>query len=87
MLTDNPPKEVLIEWAGNSNIVKHAMDRPWFYSEPPIFATEAYQPPCRCHKAVKLVRYPCEDNAGYIYIGQCERCQTIIWSYLECSGK
>lgn len=87
MLTEQPPAEVLIEWAGKSKIVKNGMDRPWYHADPPIFASDVFQPPCRCHTPVKLVRYPCEDGAGYIYIGQCGYCQTVIWSFLECAGK
>lgn len=86
MLTDNAPADVLIEWAENSKIVKFAKDRPWFRAEPPLFGVDHYQPRCRCNTAVKLGRYSCEDGAGYMYIGQCTHCETIIWSYLECSG-
>jgi hypothetical protein len=87
MLTDNAPTDILIEWAENSKIVKFGKDRPWFYAKPPSFGIEHYQPHCRCHTVVKLGRYPCEDGAGYMYVGQCTYCETIIWSYLECSGK
>lgn len=87
MLTEKPPSDVLIIWAGESKIVAHAMDRPWFYAEPPLFATDMFQPPCRCQRPVKLNRHPCEDGGGYIYIGQCKYCQTVIWSFLECLGK
>lgn len=88
MLTDQQPAEALIDWAHQQKVVSFALDRPWFRAEPPIFATEAYQPPCRCKKeSVKLQRYACEDGNGYIYVGQCARCQTIIWSFLECAGK
>lgn len=71
MLTEQLPNEVLIKWAGDGAIVQHAMDRPWFHAEPPASAPETYQSPCRCRKAVKLQRFPCEDGADYIYIGQC----------------
>ena len=87
MLTDQTPSEVLIKWAADTKIVKDGMDRPWFYAEPPIFATEAYHPPCRCHTAMKLGRYHCEDGTGYIYLGQCTYCETVIWSFLESPGK
>lgn len=87
MLTENAPKDILIEWAEQSKIVTFAKDRPWFYAQPPLFASEFHDPICRCHRATRLNKYPCEDGAGYIYIGQCTRCQTIIWSFLECSGK
>lgn len=87
MLTAQPPADILIDWAAQTKIVNHAHDRPWYHTEPPLSATEFYQPPCRCSAAVKLLKYPCEDGAGYMYLGQCSRCQTIIWSFLECAGK
>lgn len=87
MLTEQLPSEALIQWTKDSKIVQNAFDRPWFHAAPPIFATEMFKPPCRCHTAVQLNRYPCEDGAGYIYIGQCTYCQTVIWTFLECMGK
>jgi hypothetical protein len=87
MLTEQQPSDALIKWAENAKIVKNAMDRPWFQAESPMFATDSISPACRCHTAVKLVRFPCADGAGYIYLGQCTYCQTIIWAFLECSGK
>ena len=81
MLTENDPSEPILEWA--ASIVYNAFDRPWFYAEPPLMAIEYYQPPCRCSRAVKLHRYICDDNSSYVYLGQCQKCETIIWSYKE----
>jgi len=87
MLTEQCPSDVLIKWAETANIVHDAMDRPWFHANPPVFLSEIYPTPCRCHTMVKLTQFPCEDGGGYIYLGQCDYCQTAIWSFIECSGK
>jgi hypothetical protein len=81
MLSEHDPSEQILEWS--VNYVANSFDRPWFYAEPPLMVIEYYQPPCRCSRAVKLHKHPCEDEAGCIYLGQCEWCETIIWSYKE----
>jgi len=79
--------EAIVDWAESSQLVKYAKDRPWYNVQSPSIATEFYQPPCHCKKAVRINRYTCEDGAGYIYLGQCDWCQAIIWSFMECKGK
>jgi hypothetical protein len=87
MLAENHPSEAIVDWAEHTQIVQHAQDRPWHYVQAPHLASESYKPACHCHKPVNLVRYPCEDGVGYVYVGQCNRCQAITWSFLECAGK
>jgi len=80
MLTENEPDPELIEWS--ANFVNNPFDRPWFYEEePPLVAIDCFQPPCRCSRAVKLHKHDCEGNSGYFYLGQCEYCETIIWTF------
>lgn len=81
MLTEQIPDEALVEWS--QTFIKSAKDRPWFSTKPPMVAVDIFEPKCRCNITVKLVKYDCEDNAGWIYLGQCRRCETIIWSYKE----
>jgi hypothetical protein len=79
MLIERTPEE-LLEWA--KSYVKFPYDRPWYYEEPPLLIIEYYRPPCRCKKAVRLNKYPCVDS-GFVYLGQCEQCETIVWSRKE----
>lgn len=86
-MLDQHPSEALIDWAEQIGVVKLAQDRPWFYTEPPEVAWEHHEPKCTCKKPVTMKKFPCEDNNGYVYIGQCGRCEKIIWTVLECAGK
>ncbi len=87
MLADQQPSAALIDWAEQTGIVKKAQDRPWFYTTPPMMPGEAYQPKCKCNHIFLMRRFPCEDNNGYVYIGQCGYCERIVWTVLECAGK
>jgi len=86
MLKDQSPSDALIDWAEKLSIVKKAKDRPWWYSKPPGFAIESFKPLCTCKKQVEMRQYPCEDDS-YVYIGQCHRCENILWTALECVGQ
>lgn len=79
MLTEQIPDDALIDWA--RSYTKSTMDRPWFHTKPPVVAIDVFDSKCRCNTLVKLVRYECEDDAGWVYLGQCKTCETIIWSY------
>ena len=81
MLTEQTPNDVLLEWA--KHWVKNAYDRPWFYTEPPVTVVDNYYPRCRCNKAVRLNKFVCQGNSGYVYLGQCENCQTILWNFIQ----
>lgn len=77
MLAAKQPSEAVVSWAEEASLVKNAQDRPWYYESSPSFKQS-----CRCKKkGVELTKYVCEDNAGYVYLGQCKRCQAIIWSF------
>jgi hypothetical protein len=75
------PSDPILDWS--ITFVNKPYDRPWFYTDPPLFAVDFYKPPCRCKKAVKLQQHPCEDDGGFMYLGQCELCETIVWSFKE----
>ncbi len=81
MLVEKIPNDDLVEWS--EIFIKEAMDRPWFHATPPMVALDVYELKCRCGKKIKLERHSCEDNAGWVYLGQCSHCETIIWSYKE----
>lgn len=83
MLAANQPSEAMVNWAEEVDLVKHAQDRPWYYAEPPIFITNTYEQSCLCRQVVSLQKYVCEDNAGFVYVGQCTKCQAIIWSFWD----
>jgi hypothetical protein len=79
MLTEQTPDEQLVSFA--KDYVKLPFDRPWFYIKPPMELVECYQPKCRCSKIVSLKKFECDNNCGWVFLGQCLYCETIIWSY------
>lgn len=81
MLKENVPAYVLIDWAEENNIVNNAYDRPWYHADPPTSTVGFYQSPCHCKAMVKLSGHVCDDGNGHVYIGQCKRCQAILWTY------
>lgn len=88
MLTNHPPADVLVEWAAKIAVVQNAKDRPWYYAQNPKVACESYNSECnRCSCPITMKRHPCEGNSAYVYMGQCSRCEKILWSVLECAGK
>jgi hypothetical protein len=83
-LTDIPaPSDQLVGWACASAYgLRLPADRPWFLAAPPPLCVEEWDYPCRCGvTTVPVRRYMCEDGKGCVYIGQCRRCETIIWSF------
>jgi hypothetical protein len=85
-LTDSPPpSDALVYWACQSAIsLKMAADRPWFQAPPPPVSGAYWEYLCRCRREpVRVKRYPCEDGLGWLYLGQCRRCETVIWSYRQ----
>jgi hypothetical protein len=87
MLTAKQPSEEIVKWAEETNLVKYPQDRPWYYTNPPISIINEYKKQCRCKKKgmkpAILNKYICEDDAGFVYVGQCPRCQAIIWSFWD----
>jgi len=89
-LTENPaPPDELVNWACEA-IASLCLpaDRPWYLAPPPPMCSQHWEYLCRCgRQPVRVTRHACVDGQGYIYIGQCRRCQTVIWSYqqVECS--
>ena len=83
MLIVKQPSDAIINWAEETNLVRYAQDRPWYYAQPPIHVKNEYKKQCRCRKSAILNKYICEDNAGFVYLGQCQRCQAIMWSFWD----
>ena len=85
-LTRNPPPpDELVHWSCAAVVGLHLpADRPWFLAAAPPMCTEHWEYLCRCAKQpVRVKRHACVDEQGSIYIGQCRRCQTVIWAYRE----
>lgn len=79
------PSDELVVWAGDPVIgIRLPADRPWYHAAPPTYSTDTWEYLCRCRKEpVRVVRYPCEEMRGSIFLGQCHRCEAIIWAYRE----
>jgi len=82
-LVDNTPSFVLVDWACASLAqLKAPADRPWFQAPPPAFDAASWEYQCRCKREpVRVQRYRCAEGQGSVYLGQCRRCQTVIWTY------
>ena len=83
-VTENPsPSDALVDWACQSAVgVRLPADRPWFTAPPPPTDSPYWEYPCRCRREpVRVKQYHCEGGRGSVYLGQCRRCETLIWSY------
>jgi hypothetical protein len=86
-LIENTPRDALIDWACRLDLYTKAADRPWYQANPPQDDISFYDIPCRCGRDlsigtyVRVKRYICEDGRGRVFLGQCGRCQSMIWSY------
>jgi hypothetical protein len=83
-LTDRPaPSDALILWACRyAEDILLPADRPWFMAPPPPLNVEHWEYLCRCRREpVRVRRYLCHHGQGYLYLGQCSRCETVIWGY------
>ena len=80
-LIDNPPSDVLVQWAGATGLVQHAWDRPWLQAPIPEADVPGYALACRCKMAVHMLRHRCSDGKGCVFLGQCARCSAIVWTY------
>lgn len=76
----------LAEWAAEEPVgISNAMDRPWHKQMPPFDADELiWWCDCLgCGVNMPTRRHGCEDGSGAIYVGQCSKCQSINWTYVE----
>lgn len=82
MLTEQIPNDLLVEWS--KSFINNPYDRPWFSAKLNKLANSqsSGQYPCRCSQKVILKRYNCEDG-GWVFLGQCAKCETIIWAYVD----
>jgi hypothetical protein len=83
-LTENPaPSDALVLWACRFAVgVRLPADRPWFMAPPPPADVKHWEYSCRCRREpVRVRRYLCHNGRDYLYLGQCRRCETIIWGY------
>ena len=76
----------LVEWVNKSTSFVQPWDRPWTYIKSPtaiekdgaLILTLQYR--CLCQKAnITLCHHLC-DNKSHLYLGQCQRCQKILWT-------
>lgn len=82
------PYDELIQWACRSVASLHLpADRPWYWAPPPARNLPHWEYQCHCRRLpVRVRRYPCAGGKGWIYLGQCHRCQAIVWTFLEASA-
>jgi predicted SprT family Zn-dependent metalloprotease len=79
------PYEELIQWACRSvSRLYMPADRPWYLAPPPRRNVPHWEYQCHCRRQpVRVQRFQCVGGNGWIYLGQCPRCQAIVWSYLD----
>jgi len=79
-----PPYDELIDWACEYISGLHApADRPWYLVSPPSRNVPTWEYQCHCRRVpVRVQRYQCQGGRGSVYLGQCARCQAIMWTYL-----
>jgi hypothetical protein len=81
------PKYELVEWAAQTLQLTHPWDRLWVFIKTPdkiqdaggnLFLTLEYK--CFCQKSnITLAHHLCQDSS-HLYLGQCARCQKILWT-------
>jgi len=83
-LSENPcPSDTLVDWACRcARDVRLPADRPWFMAPPPPTDAKHWEYSCRCRRGpVRVHRYLCNEGRDFLYLGQCPRCETVIWAY------
>lgn len=76
------PSNDLVEWTSQNVKLKCPKDRPWYQlNAAPVQIVNVFPLPCKCGKQkIDMNRYDCDDKAS-VYIGQCSRCEIIVWTY------
>jgi hypothetical protein len=85
-LTETPtPSYELVRWAcAFADDPQFPADRPWYLAPPPPWDVSSWENLCHCGKQpVRVQRYPCDDGVRCVYLGQCSRCQSVIWTFRE----
>jgi len=77
------PSDALVLWACHFAFgLQMPADRPWFLAPPPPADVKHWEYQCHCRRGpVRVRRYLCHNRKDFLYLGQCERCQAIIWAY------
>lgn len=76
------PADALVRWADQMASVYCAADRPWFWAPPPMRPAPYWEYQCRCRRGpVRVKSFPSADRCETLYLGQCQRCETLIWTY------
>ena len=84
------PSDTLVDWAAKADNpagLNAPRDRPWYQlnaapdKEVPVFTLG-----CKCGKEkISLKHHGC-DGGSAVYIGQCPRCQVIVWTYRKATS-
>ncbi|MBY0522695.1 MAG: hypothetical protein K2R98_04830 [Gemmataceae bacterium] len=85
-LTDTPsPSDELVRWASLATIGLHTPgDRPWYLATPPPQDALRWEYLCACSRQHVIVRrYLCADGEACVYIGQCLRCEAVVWAFRD----
>lgn len=86
---ERPPDDALVDWACHAvhSLYKPA-DRPWYLAAPPLRHSPYWEYLCACHRQpVRVQRYRCVGDLCWIYLGQCCRCEAIIWTFAVAPGR
>lgn len=86
---DRPPYDELVAWACHAIQHLHKpADRPWYFAAPPPRPSPYWEYLCACRRQpVRVMRYDCTDAVGSVYLGQCSRCEAIIWTFAGAPGR
>lgn len=86
--SEEEPSFALVDWADNQArefvSLKMPWDRPWFCAaKPPAnLKASSWEYKCRCQQSpVRVHRFNCEGGKGFIWLGQCNRCEAVLWVY------
>jgi hypothetical protein len=83
LVSRNPPNLGLVEWVSNFTDIRKPWDRPWYQALcPPPFLTDNWSYLCLCSNITSVTRYPTTDD-HFVYLGQCDYCERVIWRYAK----
>jgi hypothetical protein len=86
VITETPsPAWPLVCWACDFTNLLAPADRPWFFgSPPPAKPTPHWEYKCRCgREIITVAQYPTDSPRWLLWLGQCGRCETIVWTQRE----
>lgn len=86
----NDPPAGLVQWAcryAQSLHLRSPADRPWYLAPAPPDAHPFWDYACPCGRSrLCAVGYGSDAAPDILYLGQCRRCQTVVWSLLSTEG-